>query len=763
MQRLLALSISLGLVALSAFEPAVVAARVLVKSAPSARARNTYSAPTSAMLSAPGSLALGASLSPVTLKAAFTESGLAPQSPSLLLQPAAAPSVTSQQPVKTTNATIAHEARSRAPVATEKTTLPGVRASLSKVASKDPSSPKTEREASGSRTAGWTRWMSYFDGRRARGEKEFSVQAQSPGFRRHPSGLNYASAAQPGENFNVRFTQEFSATVEEMSQRDGDERWRKAHWDRLRNAIQFFIAGQSGRKIERAKRGAARQAGIWKFKWQDEKLRVFFYYDPINETLTLLEVWRKGELLAAGQDAVYDKWAAAADSIDERWVSGRRQQSMSGRLGPIKFKRFAPPWWVVDGDEAAGNAGNINEVGGGSGSSGFRKRFSGLDPPALGPAKNIADYVVPKSLRNARLVRLVGHFGLLFGALAALGTALGALPVALAGMLVIADLFTQDKFVSIDNGGRAFNRVMYGDEARLYQNYLTRTMDALLARAGVVADSSPQLDVTNIRGTYNASVEGTQLDGSAHITFGEGYAQKPAEETAAVMAHEFGHVVNKDFGMLRVLRNHFGMKLGLLGLSKIAVQGAVLALVIAAFGPLITAGVVAGGLALGVSALFKFPKFRRRYFAMRQALMERWESLTQPIGNALGRRVLDFEPLVVAVSVGTVLAHWALQLLGFGFIPEDLALQMTLASAAFPLGFAGLLFGIAVARQDELRADHFGGWLTRPEWMAAHFRERNENTADVRKGAWTWKGFKWRYWATHPTDAERIRALESTD
>ena len=99
------------------------------------------------------------------------------------------------------------------------------------------------------------------------------------------------------------------------------------------------------------------------------------------------------------------------------------------------------------------------------------------------------------------------------------------------------------------------------------------------------------------------------------------------------------------------------------------------------------------------------------------------------------------------------------------------------------MALVGLLFGLAVARQDEFRADHFAAWLTQPEWVAAHFRERAR--FDAFNGTPILFQFKWlrrrglpnfpglegavdslerlieRFITTHPTNEARVKRAES--
>ncbi len=77
----------------------------------------------------------------------------------------------------------------------------------------------------------------------------------------------------------------------------------------------------------------------------------------------------------------------------------------------------------------------------------------------------------------------------------------------------------------------------------------------------------------------------------------------------------------------------------------------------------------------------------------------------------------------------------------------SLSSAAALASAGFiPLAFALIvvrfLAGRAASRQDELRADHLGAWLSRPDWLADYFAAGQGLRAG--RGAWS-KGAKGRF------------------
>ena len=76
------------------------------------------------------------------------------------------------------------------------------------------------------------------------------------------------------------------------------------------------------------------------------------------------------------------------------------------------------------------------------------------------------------------------------------------------------------------------------------------------------------------------------------------------------------------------------------------------------------------------------------------------------------------------------------------------------AVAAWPLAGAAILAGIAATRQDEFRADHFGGWLTHPEWLAEYLRIPGPPRPAGIAGWWR------ALISEHPSDAARIRRLE---
>jgi len=112
----------------------------------------------------------------------------------------------------------------------------------------------------------------------------------------------------------------------------------------------------------------------------------------------------------------------------------------------------------------------------------------------------------------------------------------------------------------------------------------------------------------------------------------------------------------------------------------------------------------------------------------------------------------------VAVRGGLVLLGEAV----FGLVAWKAAfLGAALALAAFPVAVLGLALGLAVSRREELRADHFSGWLTDPRWMADFLRGREAARKESLAAPEDFFARLWRRLSsTHPSNEERIRRLE---
>jgi len=86
--------------------------------------------------------------------------------------------------------------------------------------------------------------------------------------------------------------------------------------------------------------------------------------------------------------------------------------------------------------------------------------------------------------------------------------------------------------------------------------------------------------------------------------------------------------------------------------------------------------------------------------------------------------------------------------------PASLLLEAVWAGASLAAAAVGFFFGLAATRQEELRADHFSGWLTKPDWLAAYLR-------DQAGRSWGEAGPLEGLFETHPSFRERVARLGS--
>ncbi|MFH2204243.1 MAG: hypothetical protein ABIJ96_14080 [Elusimicrobiota bacterium] len=369
-------------------------------------------------------------------------------------------------------------------------------------------------------------------------------------------------------------------------------------------------------------------------------------------------------------------------------------------------------------------------------------RIDELAPPALPGRRELSAYRVKKSISRRRAAYLAAHYGLLAAGLAASAFAFGAVPFIAASGILLADLYWQEKVYanSHDDGMYAFDSTLSTSERKNYRAYIETSLKKLVSRLGIDPADSPSVSINNRRGRLGAAVSGRGLASASTLTAGEGFAEIPAEETTAVLAHELGHGVAGDFGMLRLLRNRLGLRLGLEFVKKAAAYGFLIHVASVLLAPALLAPALIAGLAAFSVMIKTRPAAARALLAVREKLRPLYgEKLWSP-----GALAASAAALVLALQF--FLGAWALPV-----APETFAAGALWALGGLALTAGGLLSGIAVTRQEELRADDFAGWLTRPDWLISFFR-RHQSPGARASG---WRGLL----STHPAWEARIREL----
>ncbi len=390
----------------------------------------------------------------------------------------------------------------------------------------------------------------------------------------------------------------------------------------------------------------------------------------------------------------------------------------------------------------------------------FGRRFTGLSPPVLEGTRDLSGYRPPAGIQRARSVQLALHYGLIVASLAATVFAFGPAAALLAAGLIAADLKWQAGVLLKNDGASGFTTTMMGDEAKAYRGYIVETIAMLWRRLGLSEESMPSVRITNSFQSNNAGVEGDGFRPGARFIVGEGYAHFAPEETTAVMAHELGHLFYEDHGVLRHLRNAQGLYAGIEAASKLTVTSALVAGAMLLWSPAVVAVVALAAAGTVMIVLKKKEGLRLSYFLLRKrvwdaqrGLSKAWGDWAQAIFGLKKRPSLwSFESVAVAASAAAFFALWPL---GLWPLP---AAETFAALLAFPLVLAGLLSGIAVSRQEEYRADHFGAWLANPEWSAADMRRRAAREGRL-KG---WALLKRNLLANHPRNEARARRLEKS-
>ncbi len=167
-----------------------------------------------------------------------------------------------------------------------------------------------------------------------------------------------------------------------------------------------------------------------------------------------------------------------------------------------------------------------------------------------------ADYRVPRSITVARGLMLAGHAGGAAAAVVLLAVGLGWAPLAMAALVGWRQVHREPK----DDGMSTFSGMLRGREREQMESYGRRIVAALVGRLGLDVKRTPILTVSNDHGgAFGATSIGKAIDDSARLMMGEGYASKPFQETAGVLAHELGHLFFNDGGGLGFWRIKFRM------------------------------------------------------------------------------------------------------------------------------------------------------------------------------------------------------------
>jgi hypothetical protein len=384
----------------------------------------------------------------------------------------------------------------------------------------------------------------------------------------------------------------------------------------------------------------------------------------------------------------------------------------------------------------------------------FGRSVSGLAPPALEGHRPLSEYRLPSSIAGRRSAYLLAHAALIAAGLASSALAFGWVPFLAGISAVAADLYWTFKVFGYgDDGAYAFQSNMFGDAKKNYQAYVEAVYRALLSRMDIDPASAPRLSINNRFGDrFGGAID---ADGSSDrfvISVGEGFAELPAEQLAAVLAHELGHWYFKDSGAARLLRSRAGWEFGMETIKKILVYGlllhaagvfgvpASLAVIVSAAGVAFTAGA-----APGVSA----------------ALMHWRQKLSEPYPEDWPSAATIAAGALILAAAGSHFIH-----LGIGFDvpaalidPAFIAVSAGWAALSATLTAVGLYFGVAVQRQEEFRADHFGGWASDRRWLADYLRTASSADAGGMRHS-VYERVLNRFLHSHPEAKRRIAQLD---
>ncbi|HVE14841.1 MAG TPA: class I SAM-dependent methyltransferase [Elusimicrobiota bacterium] len=148
-----------------------------------------------------------------------------------------------------------------------------------------------------------------------------------------PAEAALSAASQAFDNaaktvLEVRFTRDFWDAARKIPGFNAgpDDGAAGMLWHRLRRDIALLAAGDRRSKASPAKKGEAKEAGVWRFKWrhfEDEEggMRIFFHYDQAARMLTFLDARFKMGIVR-DQEAFYDRMARRARQAGGRLLAG---------------------------------------------------------------------------------------------------------------------------------------------------------------------------------------------------------------------------------------------------------------------------------------------------------------------------------------------------------------------------------------------------------------------------------------------------------
>ncbi len=499
-----------------------------------------------------------------------------------------------------------------------------------------------------------------FDGASLRPQGSHLQDFAAPTGKRWVGRANQLNAADspPKADVEVLFADQFVEAVREQSTRSGKDRWGKKEWDRFKNDIQNFVNG-AGSSAVGTKRGKAVEVGVFKFKWADRGVRVFARLDPTGTQLTILDLKTKEDLLN-GEEAQY--YEDLAQSVADGRIRGFGMDALP-KMGRQVFSRLRLPETAITArfkkaktiygwrsESAAAEADDqIKDVRNGADDGvGFGPQVdlspealeSGILEPELEGTLDRSKYKVPFGIRAKRAVFLGIHYGGFAAFTSFLAVALGWLP-ALIGFSAVGAAaltyritrnlngavspFVEDGTTGEDllelrddlmrlQEGESFSEEELADlDERVkplysFLQWAKGAAQVLVNRAGFEGYRAPQLKYFEGGADPDVAYSSLgELDRASTLYIGVGFLARPLGETVAMMAHELGHFVNKDFGFFheyfRANSDGVGFNRGLKWTAGITTIASVAAIVTAFFnGTLFVIDPVSVGVAIGFLA-----------------------------------------------------------------------------------------------------------------------------------------------------------------
>ena len=565
----------------------------------------------------------------------------------------------------------------------------------------------------------------------------------------HRPNLLRANAADsaPKADIEILFADEFIDAARERSHLNGKDRWAKNEWDRLKGDVQSFVNG-AGSSAVGTKRGKAVQVGVFKFKWGNQGLRIFARLDPTGTQLTILDLKGKEDLLSGGEAAYYEELAErvdageitafGTDALPKLGRSAFERLKLPGTAITARFKKAKTIYgWRNDVrnsesqellDEARNNADD------GAGFDPLQEISadaieSGVYEPQLDGTLDVSQYSVPFGIRAKRAAFLGIHYAGVVAFASFLTLSLGWIPVSIG--FGAAGVFTLAHRVSNNMNPASSSFV---PEGTTEGDLLDVREDLVRLQRGDSLAEDELADLDSRVAPLHAFMD--WAEGATQVLVNRaGFDGYRAPRLWFNESHSDPYAAHSSLGDLD-RGSSFYIGVGFL----LRPLGETLAMM----------GHEMGHLFHGDYGFFR-------------------ENFRLNPGGAGFRRGLSWATGVASVSAiaATLIyaAHSFLQGALIGIDPVSAAVSIGWIAAAFLSAVLGLFAGFAATRQDELRADNFGAWITHPQWWISWLRMRkaSRDLSDAQMPEErTALGRIWdRLMSTHPDYDERIRVLDS--